>query len=478
MHLLRPQLRAGVALMALWALTSLLSGCEGTLWFRPRVPKGQEASHWALLIAGSRGWSNYRHQADICHAYHALRGGGVPARNIVVMMADDLAHHPSNPTPGKIINRPDGPDVYAGVPADYSGEAVTSANFLAVLAGNRTRMQGIGSGKVLATGPTDTVFVYFSDHGGVLSLGMPYGPLLQAHDLVDTLKAKAAAKGFAKMTVYVEACHAGSMFEGLLPTDLNIYVTTASRGDESSYGTYCPPDGPLDTCLGDLYSVAFLENEDVVDLRESLAAQYDTVRARTSNNHTYYLGSHVVQWGTTALDAHAVGEFMGDLPNQPATRDLKAPPQPRAPPPATPVGRSHNVAQHDAELLHYTYRYLRATGDRKFAALRELQAEVGRRTWLEDAVTALAATLLGPHRATGRALLQVPPAMAPGRDVPPECFAALLSAWDRHCGGSPQYLLRFTHVFAQICADGVPADQGAAAVRGVCERAWRARPLE
>ena len=24
---------------------------------------------WAVLVAGSRGWDNYRHQADVCHAY-------------------------------------------------------------------------------------------------------------------------------------------------------------------------------------------------------------------------------------------------------------------------------------------------------------------------------------------------------------------------------------------------------------------------
>lgn len=27
--------------------------------------------HWALLVAGSQGWSNYRHQADVSHAYQA-----------------------------------------------------------------------------------------------------------------------------------------------------------------------------------------------------------------------------------------------------------------------------------------------------------------------------------------------------------------------------------------------------------------------
>jgi legumain len=28
--------------------------------------------HWAVLVAGSRGFVNYRHQADVCHAYHLL----------------------------------------------------------------------------------------------------------------------------------------------------------------------------------------------------------------------------------------------------------------------------------------------------------------------------------------------------------------------------------------------------------------------
>jgi glycosylphosphatidylinositol transamidase (GPIT) subunit GPI8 len=29
-------------------------------------------SHWALLAAGSAGWFNYRHQADVFHAYQVL----------------------------------------------------------------------------------------------------------------------------------------------------------------------------------------------------------------------------------------------------------------------------------------------------------------------------------------------------------------------------------------------------------------------
>lgn len=63
----------------------------------------------------------------------------------------------------------------------------------------------------------------------------------------------------------MEACESGSIFEGLLPTGLNIYATTASNAEESSWGTYCPGEHPspppeYETCLGDLYSVAWMED--------------------------------------------------------------------------------------------------------------------------------------------------------------------------------------------------------------------------
>lgn len=58
----------------------------------------------------------------------------------------------------------------------------------------------------------------------------------------------------------MEACESGSMFDGLLPKGLNIYVTAASKPDESSWATYCIRLGDEDQCLGDLYSVSWLED--------------------------------------------------------------------------------------------------------------------------------------------------------------------------------------------------------------------------
>lgn len=67
------------------------------------------------------------------------------------------------------------------------------------------------------------------------------------------------------MVMYIEACEAGSMFEGMLNDKLNIYTTTAANAHESSWATYCPGMSPaapagFTTCLGDLYSISWMEN--------------------------------------------------------------------------------------------------------------------------------------------------------------------------------------------------------------------------
>ena len=51
------------------------------------------AANWAVLVAGSKGWYNYRHQSDVCHAYQILHKHGIPDSNIIVMMYDDLARN-------------------------------------------------------------------------------------------------------------------------------------------------------------------------------------------------------------------------------------------------------------------------------------------------------------------------------------------------------------------------------------------------
>lgn len=49
-----------------------------------------------------------------------------------------------------------------------------------MLTGDVEGLRGIGTGKALTSGPTDRVFVFYSDHGSVGVLGMPDNRYLYA----------------------------------------------------------------------------------------------------------------------------------------------------------------------------------------------------------------------------------------------------------------------------------------------------------
>jgi len=259
--------------------------------------------NWAVLVAGSNGYYNYRHQSDVCHAYQILHKNGIPDSNIIVMMYDDIANNAENPTKGIIINHPNGNDVYKGVPHDYTGKTVTPQNFINILLGNKAAMKGIGSGKVLESGPDDNVFVYFTDHGATGLVAFPNG-VLYAKDLNTTIAKMHAQNKYKEMVIYIEACESGSMLEGLLPNNINIYATTASNAEESSYACYY--DEKRQTYLGDLYSVNWMEDSDAEDItKETLFKQFQITQQKTTE-------SHVMQYGDLTLGSkHNVSEFQG-----------------------------------------------------------------------------------------------------------------------------------------------------------------------
>ncbi|KAK8775822.1 hypothetical protein V5799_030833 [Amblyomma americanum] len=256
---------------------------------------------WAILVAGSKTYKNYRHQADVCHAYQVLHRHGVPDRRIVVMMYDDIAKDPQNPDKRRLYNRPDGPDVYKGVPKDYTEDLVTPFNFLQILQGKKIKG---GSKKVIASGPKDHIFIYFSGHGTTGLVRFPNGEALFATDFVNVLQTMHAEKRYAKMTIYVEACKSGSMFANLLPNNIDIYATTAANPFEPSYACYW--DGNRAAYLGNKYSTSWMEDSDAQDLKtRSLNEQYEFVKAETTR-------SHVMQYGDDAMGALKVGDFQGD----------------------------------------------------------------------------------------------------------------------------------------------------------------------
>jgi legumain len=61
---------------------------------------------WAVLVAGSNTYSNYRHQADVYHSYQILKKNGFPQDRIITFAFDDIANNVKNPFKGKVFNKP------------------------------------------------------------------------------------------------------------------------------------------------------------------------------------------------------------------------------------------------------------------------------------------------------------------------------------------------------------------------------------
>ncbi|THD20134.1 Legumain [Fasciola hepatica] len=209
--------------------------------------EGGGGKHWAVLVAGSRGWYNYRHQADVCHAYHVLRKNGIPRENIITMMYDDVAYHRRNPFPGKLFNDYQHKDVYEGVKIDYRG----------------THRDHLSNWSVLEQIFAVTLAVKDSHV-------MYYGDSLNASELNEPLASMNRAKRYRKMVLYIEACYSGSMFERILPENIQIFAATAADPTESSWATFCA-DFDIDTCLADEFSYQWMTDTEKKVALQSVA---------------------------------------------------------------------------------------------------------------------------------------------------------------------------------------------------------------
>jgi legumain len=399
---------------------------------------------WALLVAGSNYYYNYRHQADVCHAYQILHAHGIPDENIVVMMYDDIANNQQNPTKGEIINHPNGSDVYKGVLKDYVGKDVTPQNFINILTGNKAAMKGIGSGKVIESGPNDHVFVNFVDHGATGILAFPVGELT-VKQLNDALQKMYKEKRYNKLVLYIEACESGSMFRNVLPANINVFATTASDYDESSYACYY--DAKRQTYLGDWYSVNWMEDSDKQDIeKETLQTQFTITKNVTTT-------SHVMEYGDLTIGKLVVGEFQGEKPVKPQVM------------PKVPFNRGAPSYEVPLDIL---YRRLAAaqTEEEKQQLHAEIDDLLDKRGHLETMIRKIV-TRVAVSREHEQKLILARPTQLTQLD----CHHKLVKAFSRHCFdfGKNTYALKYGYILANMCEDGLDVDDTIRTMRQVCK---------
>jgi ABC-type branched-subunit amino acid transport system substrate-binding protein len=247
---------------------------------------------WALLVAASDGWSNYRHQADVMAQYRVLRSRGVPASHIVVVMADDLATSAENPRPGDVPYVAGGPNLATGLAVDYPIGALTASDLMAILAGQASAALP----HVLHSGPGDDVYVYVAGHGDatgiylgldnpVLEPGLSY-PVLTPALLGETVAQMSAQHAYRRILIVLDACQAGA-FAPSITSPGALIATSAAASEDSLSTNYSATEM---TWLADQFSYALYQQE-LAAPDQSLASLFE---------HALYdevSGSHVTVAG-------------------------------------------------------------------------------------------------------------------------------------------------------------------------------------
>lgn len=234
---------------------------------------------WAVVIAGSKGWSNYRHQADALSFYQLLKLQGYDDDHIVLIEEDDIANNPSNFDPGKIYIDPNGTNVYENAQIDYTLDDLAPEDLIAIFSGQRSDRLP----HVISPGEQDNVIVFWSGHGnhGELLWGDNQGlSATEAEELFRTLHERGA---YRKMMWIVEACYGGSVMSSCTGIPGIMGITSAGEWETSK------PDIPYkNVWLSNRFTYTLLNTlytTPTITLRE---LYYDLFKATTGSHVQVY----------------------------------------------------------------------------------------------------------------------------------------------------------------------------------------------
>lgn len=192
---------------------------------------------WALLVASSSGWTNYRHQADVLRIYQILKSNGYDDSHIVLVMADDIAENSKNVFPGTIYSRMDGENVYTDVHVDYHPNDLKPADLKDILMGNRSERLP----EVISADSDDNIFVFWSGHGFKQMMDWPTFPYkISVNDVESCMTVLEASGQYRKVIGFIETCYSGSVFNVADKHNGMLFFTAAdtdetSKADEYNY---------------------------------------------------------------------------------------------------------------------------------------------------------------------------------------------------------------------------------------------------
>ena len=240
----------------------------------------EHKDNYAVVVAGSSGWSNYRHQADALAMYHALRAQGFDDNHIMLIMEDDIAHHDKNKYPGVVRITPDGDNLYEGVKIDYKMSELYASDLHNIFTGVKTAR----TPTVLEATENDNVFIFWSGHGEYKSL-IYNEQEFRASEVRRMLETMHEQKRYRKLFFVMETCFSGSVAESCEGIPGILMMTAANEGETSKADMF---DNELGVYLSNGFTRAFQDKifgEPNVTLRDLF---YHVVRQTAGSHASLY----------------------------------------------------------------------------------------------------------------------------------------------------------------------------------------------
>ncbi|KAM0002284.1 putative legumain protein [Helianthus debilis subsp. tardiflorus] len=194
----------------------------------------------------------------------------------------------------------------------------------------------------------------------------------------------------------------------------------------------------FNTCLGDLYSISWMEDSDSEDLRvETLEQQYLKVKIRTYDNHSSE-GSHVMQYGTLGISKETVSVYQGSTPKKSSAHTFQS------------SDSMDVVNQRDADLysMWQMHKKLTKGSQQKEELFKKIKEITAHRTHLDSSVDMIKGYLLGNEQALVR---------DEGSALVDDwgCLKLTVRTFEKYCGSLTQYGMKHTRTFADLCNNGV-----------------------
>ncbi len=260
---------------------------------------------WAVLVHGSSGWGNYRHQADVLNVYQLLKRNGWPDDHIILIVSDDIARNSRNVFPGEVRTMMGGPDLYGTAEIDYSTDSLSIADFKNIMLGNKSAHLPT----VLETTDQSNVLLFWSGHGLAQSGSDPNCFLWRGRPnyFTDTqfeqmLLGMYSDKRYRKLLMLMEPCHSQNMAY-TADHKPGMLAIASSYGNENSFADYHSAE--LDNWMSDRFTNNIVTTLSA-DPTQTFKSLYEYLYRHTIGSHVYV--HNAMYFGNLFKDS--LGEFV------------------------------------------------------------------------------------------------------------------------------------------------------------------------